>query len=124
MSVNEVQKGDRLTYVATTAHTAGDLVCINGFYGKVEDDCAAGELAMIILDRVHRFSNVPSTLPQGALVAAPATEMATSLKIGLFSEATALGGPSGATAGWNVFGRVWETGNASMAAIQLLNPRR
>lgn len=124
MSVTAVQDGDRLTFTATTDHSAGDLACYNGFYGHVQDDIVAGELGMLILNKVWKFPRVPSTLPQGALVAAPATELATSLPIGLYAEATALGGASGATAGWNVFGRVWETGNASMAAIQLLNPRR
>lgn len=125
MSTTAVQQGDRLTFAAVTAHKAGDLVCINGFYGHCQDDIAAGELGMIILDRVWKFANVPSTLSQGALVAAPATEMATTLAIGLSAQAAAASGvaPGNATAGWNVFGRVWETGNASMAAIQLINPR-
>lgn len=126
MSVTEVQDGHRLTFVATTDHAAGDLAYYNGFYGHVQDDIAAGELGMLILNKVWKFANVPSTLAQGALVAAPATEMATTLKIGLSAQAAAASGvvPGNATAGWNVFGRVWETGNASMAAIQLFNPRQ
>jgi predicted RecA/RadA family phage recombinase len=123
MSTTAVQQGDRLTFVATTAHAAGDLVHYNGFYGHVQDDIAAGELGMMILDRVWKFANVPSTLAQGAVVAAPATEQATTLPILAWAGATS-GLVANATTGWNAIGRVWETGNASMAAIQLFNPRQ
>lgn len=125
MSVTAVEQGQRRTYRATTAHKAGDLVYSEGFYGHCQDDIAAGELGMMILDQVWKFKNVPATLAAGAVVGAPATEMATTLPIGLWSPAAAASGvaPGNATTGWNAIGRVWETGNGSIAAIQLFNPR-
>lgn len=125
MSVTEIENGDRRTYKAVTAHKAGDLVYSEGFYGHCQDDIAAGELGMMILNKVWRFANVPSTLAAGTVVAAPATEQATTLPIGIWSAAAAASGvvPGNATTGWNPIGRVWETGNGSLAAIQLFNPR-
>jgi predicted RecA/RadA family phage recombinase len=123
MSTTAVKDGDRYEFVALTNHAAGDLVCVNGFYGHAQDDIAAGELGMIILNKVWKFSNVPSTLAAGVIVAAPATEQATTLPILAWTGATS-GLVANATAGWHKIGRVWETGNASMAAIQLFNPRQ
>jgi hypothetical protein len=125
MSVTGLEEGKRRTFKATTAHKAGDLAYAEGFYGHIQDDIAAGELGMMILGEVHYFGNVSGVLAAGALVAAPATEMATTLPVGVFAQAAAASGviPGNATTGWNAIGRVWETGNASLAPVQLFNPR-
>lgn len=122
MSVNDVEQGDRRSFVATVDHAAGDLTYAEGFFGWVQDDIKAGELGMMILNTVKKAKNVPSTLASGVVVAARPTEMATTLQLLPYAGPTGIGG-GGATAGFTPIGRVWETGNASMAPIQLFNPR-
>lgn len=105
--------------VATTAHRAGDLVYANGFYGLVEDAVVAGDLMTVRLQVTVNLPRVPSTLSQGIRVAAPATEMATTLPIGI--QGATIGA---ATAGWHIFGRTIATGTATTAKIQLFNPNQ
>lgn len=110
---------DRMKFTAVTAHRAGDLVYHKGFYGFVEDDVAAGDLATLILKQTRNLPYVPSTLALGAIVAAPATEQPTSLPIGAASASIGVL----ATAGWWPIGRVvMATGTATTAKIALFHP--
>lgn len=110
---------DRMPFTATTAHAAGDLIYHKGFYGFVEDDVASGDRATLILRQTRNLPNVTSTLPLGAVVAAPAVEQATTLPV---VEAGATAGGL-ATAGWFQIGRVViATGTATTAKIALFHP--
>lgn len=120
MSRNFVHAARRLTFTATSAHTAGDLVYHKGFYGVVQDDIASGAVGTLILEGAWALARVPSTVAMGAVLAAPATEIATSLPLGAASPT--LGNV--ATAGWNPVGRAIATGNATVAKLQLFNPNQ
>lgn len=120
MSSNAVHSGERIQLTATAAHSAGDLVYQAGFYGVVQDDVASGDLYTLILTGVWRLNNVPSTVAQGKIVAAPATVMATTLEVLGWTTHPSLN--SAATAGWNPIGRTIETGTATTAKVQLFNP--
>ena len=120
MSAHGVHSGERIKVTATAAHSAGDLVYEGGFYGTVQDDVASGDLFTLILNKVWNFKNVPSTLPMGRIVAAPATVMATTLQVLSWTTHPSLN--SHATAGWSPIGRTIETGTATTAKIQLFNP--
>lgn len=122
MSLNIVHENgtDHLKVLSAVAHSAGDLVCAKGFYGTVVDNVAAGETMTLRLNPTVNFARVPSTVGMGVVVAAPATEQATSLPIGLFVGATS--GLALATAGWYPIGKTIATGTATTAKIQLFNP--
>lgn len=113
-----------LSVTVAAAHKAGDLVCERGFFGTVEDDCAAGDLVTLRLDPTVNFARVPSTLAMGVIVAAPATAQATTLPLLAYGAAAAASGvvPGGATAGWFPVGKTIATGTATTAKIQLFNP--
>jgi hypothetical protein len=59
----------------------------------------------------------------GTVLAAVATEIATTLPMVAYSSATALGG-AGATAAYRAVGRTIATGNATVADVQLFNPNQ
>lgn len=122
MSANVgVFPGRRLTNVYfTTNHAAGDLVYVNGFYGVVEDAIvvATDHYGTLIITEVHRLPRVASTVAMGTVLAAPATEMATTLPLLTWAVNGASAGIN-ATAGWNPVGKVTTTGNASMALVRL-----
>lgn len=124
MSGNFVHRGRRLKMLFATAHTAGDLVYCKGFYGVVQDNIVADTYGTLILEGAWTLKRVASTVAQGTRVAAPATEIATSLPLLTFGAGAAASGvvPGPATAGWNPIGRVIATGNATLAKIQLFNP--
>lgn len=124
MSTNVVHEWgtDHLKVLAATTHKAGDLVCAKGFYGTVADDVAAGEMMTLRLNPTVNFANVQTAaLPMGAVVAAPATEQATTLPIRSFSAATS-GIIANATTGWYPIGKLIATGTSTTAKIQLFNP--
>lgn len=128
MSKNvSVFPGHRLTNVLfATNHSAGDLVYVNGYFGTVEDniDVSVDPYGTLIIDEVHRFARVPSTVAMGTVMGALATEVATTLQLLPYARGTATNGvvPGDATAGWKPVGRTTTTGNASMALISLFNP--
>jgi len=111
-----------LKVLSAVAHKAGDLVCAKGFYGTVVDDVAAGETMTLRLNPTVNFANVQTaTLAMGTVVAAPATEQATTLPIRAFAAATS-GIIANATTGWYPIGKLIATGTASSAKVQLFNP--
>lgn len=118
MSTNKVQVDGRLTLTATTAHTAGDLVWCDGYFGVVQDDVAAGDLFTLICEDVWRLPRTPSTVRRGAILAAPATEQATTLPLLVWTTHPSLN--SVATTGWYPIGKSTATGNATTAPVALL----
>jgi len=127
MAGNFVHRGRRLTVPFTTAHTAGDLVYVGasgatggGFFGVVQDNVLAGSTGTLILEGVWNLKRAPSTAAFGTLLAAPATETATSLPLGAGSPT--LG--NGATTGWRTIGRTIATGTATTAKVQLFQPNQ
>lgn len=110
----------------TVNHTAGDLVYVNGFYGVVQDnvDITKDAYGTLILEGAWQLSRVATTLAMGLVLAAPATEIATSLPLLAWGAAAAASGvvPGEATAGWHKVGKTIATGNATMAKVQLANP--
>lgn len=133
MAGNFVHRGRRLTVPFTTAHTAGDLVYVGasgaaggGFYGVVQDNVAAGATGTLILEGTWNLKRAPTTLAFGTVVAAPATETATSLPLLGYDAAAAASGvvPGPATVGWRPVGRTIATGTATTAKIQLFNPNQ
>lgn len=121
MATNQVHRARRLTVPFAVAHAAGDLVYVNGFYGVVQDKVAAGDTGVLILEGAWTLPRVPSTVAMGTKLAAPATEIATSLPLLSYAGPTGIGG-GGVTAGWNQIGRTIATGNATVADVQLFNP--
>lgn len=125
-----VHPGRRLTNVLFTVnHKAGDLVFVGGFYGTLEDDVvvATDPYGTLILEGVNKFARVPSTQAMGIVMAALATEIATTLQLLPYAVAAIIAPtvgqvPGNATAGWNPVGRTTATGNATLAPIQLFNP--
>src|SRR4051812_3282372 len=110
MAGNFVHRGRRLTVPFTTAHTAGDLVTVGasgaaggGFFGVVQDNVAAGAVGTLILEGVWNLKRAPSTVAAfGTILAAPATETATSLPLGAGAATVGFA----ATTGWRAVGRV------------------
>ena len=119
MAGNAVHAGRRLRMLFAVAHKAGDLVYAKGFYGVVQDDVAAGKYGTLILEGAWLLPRVAATLAQGTVVAAPASEIATSLPLGAVASMGVV-----ASAGWNPVGRVIATGNGSLAKVQLFNPNQ
>lgn len=119
MAGNAVHAGRRLRVLFAVAHKAGDLVYAKGFYGVVQDDVAAGKWATLILEGAWLLPRVSGVLAMGTVVAAPASEIATSLPL---TTVASMGVVSGA--GINPIGRVIATGNASLAKVQLFNPNQ
>lgn len=120
MSKNFVHSGRRIQFTAITAHTAGDLVYENGFYGVVQDDCVAGRLCTLILEgawNLRRLVGGGTAIAAGTKVYAFPTVGATSILIAPVASAGASAG-----IGWNAIGRLIATSNASQAKIQLFNP--
>lgn len=120
MSTNKSNLGKRQTLRATTNHTAGDFVWCDGFYGVVQDDVTSGDLFTLILDETWNLKRTPSTVKRGAILAAPATEQATSLPLLVWTTHPSLN--SVATTGWHPIGKTWATGTATTAKVQLFNP--
>ena len=117
MARTEIHDGKRIKFTAVTAHSAGDLVYHNGWYGICQDDYAAGELGTLILEKAWNLRNGPSTVAMGVVLAAPATEQATTLPLLPWTHHASLNAP--ATAGWFPIGRLIATGNASLAPVDL-----
>lgn len=124
MSGNFVHRGRRIQVLFAVTHLAGDFVYVKGFYGVVQDDMAAGETGTLILEGAWTLPRVATTLAMGTKLAAPATEIATSLPLLTYGNAAAASGvvPGPATVGWNPIGRVIATGGATTAKVQLFNP--
>lgn len=127
MAGNFVHRGRRLTVTFTTAHTAGDLVYVGasgagggGFYGVVQDNVIAGAVGTLILEGTWNLKRAPSTTAFGTVLAAPATETATSLPLGAGAATVGFF----ATVGWRAVGRVIATGTATTAKVQLFNPNQ
>lgn len=108
MSKGFVNAGRRRSFTPSVAYKAGDLAYHQGFYGIVQDDVAAGELGVLVLDAgVQELKNIfGSNIPPGTTVYAAPSVMATSLLV-----YPAASFPSGA----NPIGRVWATTTASLA---------
>ena len=126
MSRNFTQAGRRLSFLATRAHSAGDLVWFNGFFGVVQDDVASGALGTLILEGVWKLGNPREGLVvQGAKIYAPATTV-----VAAGSQASSLSvAPSSAASNpttWTPIGRAIATSPASSATstinVQLFNP--
>lgn len=120
MSRNYVHAAKRLRVLCTTNHTAGDLAYVGGFYGVFQDDVvvATDPYATLILDGAWQLSRVPTTTGMGSVLSAPATEIATSLPLGVRGAIATVA----ATTGWNPIGRLIATSNATMGKVQLANP--
>ena len=99
MASNRVHGGDRVKVTASADHSAGDLVYEAGFYGIAQDDVSSGDIFALILDGVWNLPRVPSTLSQGLVVAAPATNQATGLQMLQWTDHPTLN--AHATALWN-----------------------
>ena len=120
MSTNKVHAARRLTLRATTNHTAGDFVWCDGFYGVVQDDVTSGDLFTLILEEAWNLKRTPNGVRRGAILAAPATEQATSLPLLVWTTHPSLN--SVATTGWHPIGKTIATGTATTAKTQLFNP--
>lgn len=113
MSRTFVSAGKRLNILsAPIAHSAGDLIYFEGFYGVCQDDWKVGKPCVLILDAgEQKLTNIfGSTLPRGTKMFAAPSAIATSLL--LYPVASV---PSGA----NAVGRVTATGIASSATATL-----
>jgi hypothetical protein len=117
MSTHRVHAAERLTLRATTDHTAGDLVWCKGWYGTVQDNVRSGDLFSLILNGAWNFKRVGGVTKNGALMAAPATEQATSLPLGLSGATIGV-----STTGWFPVGRLIATSTATTGKMQLFNP--
>lgn len=124
MSTNVIhQHGtNHLKVVSAVAHKAGDLVYAKGFYGTVQDDVAAGETMTLLLNPTVNYPRTPSTVAMGVVLAAPATEQATTLPLLQYSGSATNGTYGAATTGWNPVGRTIATGTATTAKVQHFNP--
>jgi predicted RecA/RadA family phage recombinase len=120
MARNHVHAGVRLRVLFDVAHKAGDLVYVKGHYGVVQDDVDAATYGTLILNRAWTLARTPATVAMGTVVAAPATEIATTLPLG--AAAATVGAV--ATAGWNPIGRTIATGNATVAKVVLFHPNQ
>lgn len=120
MSRNFVHAAKRLKVLFTVNHTAGDLVYVGGFYGIVQDNVvvATDPYGTLILEGAWAVSRVPSTTGMGSVLSAPATEIATSLPLGVRGGVATVA----ATTGWNPVGRLIATSNATVGKLQLANP--
>jgi predicted RecA/RadA family phage recombinase len=118
MSTNAVHAGRRLRVLFSVAHLAGDLVYESGYYGVVQDNVAAAAYGTLILEGVWTLPRIPSTSVMGAVLAAPATAIATSLLLGVRGATVGMN----ATTGWNPIGRLIATSNATVGKVQLFNP--
>lgn len=112
MSRTFVSAGRRRSFTPTVAYKAGDLAWFQGFYGIVQDDIAANELGVLVLDAgVQELKNVfGSNIAVGVKVYAAPSVIATSLLV--------YPAPS-VPAGGNPIGRVWATSPASSATATI-----
>lgn len=114
MSRTFISAGRRLNVLsAPIAHSAGDLLYHNGFYGVAQDDWIVGRPAVLVMEAGEQsLKNIfGSTFAMGTKVFALPTAMATSLLI-----YPAVSAPSGFA---NPIGRVTATGGASSATAVL-----
>jgi len=108
-----VSAGKRLNILsAPIAHSAGDLIYFEGFYGVCQDNWVVGKPCVLILDAgEQKLTNIfGSTIPRGTKMFAAPSAIATSLL--LYPVASV---PSGG----NAVGRVTATGVASSATATL-----
>lgn len=108
---HKIHNGDRLRLKFSVAHSAGDLAYEKGFFGWVQDDVAAGDYGVLLVDGgVYELARTPATVAAGVKLYAAPSAVATTLDLKPLASIA-----SGAVA----VGRTVATGNATVAYVRL-----